>query len=217
MTLLEFVRGPLMVLALLVFFGGSALRLYGIFRLKPKPDHSTPRKPTGFRDVLAGILARVLPRKDFRKRIMFSEANAWLFHVGLLLIIVTYAPHIAFFARYTGLSWPALPDAVTYFCGALSIVTLVLALMMRLANPVTRLISSLDDYFSWFITLFAVVTGMMAFDAHAARTESLFVIHLLAVEALLVWLPFGKLAHAFLVFVSRGITGAAFARKGAQL
>ncbi len=33
-------------------------------------------------------------------------------------------------------------------------------------------------------------------------------IHLLSFELLLVWLPFGKLAHAFLVFVSCGMTGA---------
>jgi hypothetical protein len=42
-------------------------------------------------------------------------------------------------------------------------------------------------------------------------------IHLLSVELLFVWLPFGKLAHAFLVFASRGVTGAALTRKGAAL
>jgi len=40
-------------------------------------------------------------------------------------------------------------------------------------------------------------------------------LHLLSVELLFVWLPFGKLAHAFLVLASRAITGAALARKGA--
>jgi hypothetical protein len=40
-------------------------------------------------------------------------------------------------------------------------------------------------------------------------------VHLLSVELLLVWLPFSKLSHAFLAFASRGVTGAAFARKGA--
>ena len=37
------------------------------------------------------------------------------------------------------------------------------------------------------------------------------------VKLLLIWLPFGKLMHMFLVFVSRGTTGAAFTRKGASL
>jgi len=62
-----------------------------------------------------------------------------------------------------------------------------------------------------------VVTGMMAFDYNSARTDTVLAIHLIAVEVLLIWLPFGKLSHAFLIFISRGITGAAFARKGASL
>jgi hypothetical protein len=37
------------------------------------------------------------------------------------------------------------------------------------------------------------------------------------VELLFLWLPFGKLAHTFLVFASRGVTGAALARRGAAL
>jgi hypothetical protein len=40
---------------------------------------------------------------------------------------------------------------------------------------------------------------------------------LLSVELLFLWLPFGKLAHAFLVFLSRGVTGVALARRGAAL
>jgi hypothetical protein len=32
-------------------------------------------------------------------------------------------------------------------------------------------------------------------------------IHLLSVELLSLWLPFGKLAHAFLVFMARGVRG----------
>ena len=32
----------------------------------------------------------------------------------------------------------------------------------------------------------------------------------------LIWLPFGKLMHAFLVFFSRGTTGAYLARRGIQ-
>ena len=218
MTLLEFARGPLLALALIVLFGGSIWRIYGIFRLKPKPDHSKPRSNVGWGDALRGVGARVLPRREFLPRIAFTEANAWLYHIGLLLIVVGYAPHIAFVKRLTGfVTWPALPDAATYFCGAMTIVTLIIALLHRLSHPPLRVLSNFDDYFSWFITLLTVVTGMMAFDYSSARTDTVLAIHLMAVEALLIWLPFGKLSHAFLIFISRGITGAAFARKGASL
>ncbi len=42
-------------------------------------------------------------------------------------------------------------------------------------------------------------------------------IHLLSLELLLVWFPFGKLMHAFTIFAARGSTGMLFERKGASL
>jgi hypothetical protein len=32
----------------------------------------------------------------------------------------------------------------------------------------------------------------------------------------MIWLPFGKLGHSFLVFVTRGTTGMVFERRGAK-
>jgi hypothetical protein len=69
-----------------------------------------------------------------------------------------------------------------------------------------------------------LLTGMAALGnpmpASAAPETPLYpgalTAHLLSVELLLIWLPFGKLAHGFLVFFSRGMTGAAFARRGAR-
>jgi hypothetical protein len=45
----------------------------------------------------------------------------------------------------------------------------------------------------------------------------LLALHLFTLELLLVWFPFGKLAHALLAFASRARTGAEFTRKGAAL
>ena len=93
-------------------------------------------------------------------------------------------------------------------------VSLFIALMERLTDPVRRLLSGFDDYFSWAVVLLPLATGMVAIQ----QSDPLpLAIHLLSVELLFVWLPFGKLAHAFLVFASRGVTGAALARKGAPL
>jgi hypothetical protein len=86
------------------------------------------------------------------------------------------------------------------------------------------MLSSFDDWFSWLVTILPMLTGMAVISLPLDRPyppvpldPTPLAIHLLSLELLLVWLPFGKLAHAFLVFVSRGMTGAAFARKGAGL
>jgi hypothetical protein len=89
---------------------------------------------------------------------------------------------------------------------------------------VLKLLSNFDDYFSWFVTILPMITGMAVISLsldqpYPARPLNPVpvAIHLLSLELLLVWLPFGKLSHAFLVFLARGYTGAAFARKGAEL
>jgi nitrate reductase gamma subunit len=139
-------------------------------------------------------------------------------------MVFGYLPHIHFVERLTGLAWPPLPDAVVYLSVGPTFVSLFIALMERLTDPVRRLLSGFDDYFSWFVVLLPLATGMIAIHqayepgpAPALLYPLPAAIHLLSVELLFLWLPFGKLAHAFLVFASRGVTGAALARKGAPL
>ena len=42
-------------------------------------------------------------------------------------------------------------------------------------------------------------------------------VHLLTVELLLIWFPFGKLMHAFLFALSRGATGIRFSHRGVEV
>ncbi len=51
--------------------------------------------------------------------------------------------------------------------------------------------------------------------ARGRSYETLLGLHILSVDVLLVWFPFGKLMHAFYIFPSRAINGAVLARKGA--
>ena len=62
-----------------------------------------------------------------------------------------------------------------------------------------------------------VLTGIVATTHLGARYETLLALHILSVALLLVWLPFGKLMHWFLVFVTRSQTGAHLNHRGAQL
>ena len=214
MDLLEFARGPALAASVVIFAFGLAWRLYGIFRRPVRADHSEPRR----RDLAAGglhaIFAKMLPPRDVKIR-GAQMLNAYAYHIGLALVVFGFGPHIAFIARYTGLSWPALPDPVFTFAAGVTIVSLLIALLARLTDPVLRLLSRFDDWFSWAVTMAPMLTGMAIIGAPAAPVP--LAIHLLSLELLLVWLPFGKLAHAALVFVSRYRTGADFARKGAAL
>jgi len=212
--LLQFARGPALWASVAVLLAGSLWRILGIVRLGSRPDLSTPRSTRLFAGAMRGIFARMVPRVEFRLQKKLSFWNGYVYHLGLAVIVFGYLPHIQFVERLTGLAWPPLPDPVVYVCVGLTFVSLFIALMERLTDPVRRLLSGFDDYFSWAVVVLPLATGMIAIQ----QSDQLpLAIHLMSVELLFVWLPFGKLAHAFLVFASRGVTGAALARKGAPL
>jgi len=225
MSLLEIVRGPALWFSLAVLVAGSVWRVLAVWRLGAQPDLSEPREARPLAGALRGILAHKIPRKDVSRGTVLAYFNGYVYHLGLAVIVFGYLPHIHFMARLLGISWPALPEPLVFVAVGLTFVSLFLALMERLTDPVRRLLSNFDDYFSWFVVFLPLATGMIAlnqpYPAGAAPAPALdplpLAVHLLSVELLFVWLPFGKLGHAFLVFFSRGITGAALARKGAAI
>lgn len=223
MTLLEFARGPGLALALAIFAIGTSWRLYSIFRRPSPRDLSQARGPSlAVRGALHGILRRMWHPATLRRRSLTSTLNGYAYHIGLAIVALGFLPHIAFIHRLTGLSWPGVPGPVFAIAVAFTFVGLAYALMARLTSPVLRLISSFDDYASWAVTILPMITGMalisqpvdVAYPFVPDRPVAV-AVHLMSLELLLAWLPFGKLSHAFLVFISRATTGAAFARKGA--
>ncbi len=222
-ALLDFARGPALWISLAVLVAGSLWRIAGILRLGGTPELSEPRSTRLLAGAMRGIFGRMVPRAGFRERGALGVWNGYLYHVGLAVIVFGYLPHILFVERLTGLAWPALPGPVVYVTAGLTFVSLFIALMERLTDPVRRLLSGGDDYFSWLVVVLPLATGMIVTQQSYAPGAAPpldplpLAVHLLSVELLFLWLPFGKLAHAFLVFASRGVTGAALARKGAPL
>jgi len=219
MDLLAFARGPLLPISIGIFVFGTVLRIASLLLLPRLREHSPAR--TGARPtVLAGareILRRFWPDREFARRALFHWINGWVFHVGLAIVVLFAVPHILFFEDLLGLSWPHLPNNLVFGVGVITLGSLLAALAMRIGNPAQRLISGFDDYLSWLLTFLPVLTGVVAATHLGARYETLLALHILSVEALLIWLPFGKLMHWFLVFVTRGQTGAHLNHRGAQL
>lgn len=216
MDLLTFARGPALQWALVIFVVGTVWRLAGILLLRRKPDYTEPRSTRTWRGAAKLIVSRTLPKREFAAQTAFGNTIGYVFHIGLAIVVFGFVPHILFIKSLTGLSWPGLPSSIVYVAGALTVAALVAALVRRLSNPVMRLISNADDYFSWAITIAPVITGLLAAAHLGAPYQTLLAIHILSVCLLLAWLPFGKLMHVFLLFIARGTTGALFARKGAS-
>ncbi len=227
MDLLEFARGPALTAALVIFVLGTLWRLIGVLRRPRLPDLSPPRAgaSSNLTGALRAIVRGMWPRKEFHQTALATAINGYVFHIGLALVFFGYAPHIAFVHRVTGLSWPALPDMVMYLAAGATIVSLLLALLFRLTDPVRKIISNADDMITWTLTFLPVATGMAVLSEPSAtllaRGHVIYpgplAVHLLSLELLLIWFPFGKLMHAFLFFFSRGATGMRFSHRGVNL
>lgn len=228
MDLLALAKGPLLEWSTMIMIAGILWRLVGVFLLRGSKAVSAPRH----RDVWKGLrllATRSVPKKEFASTTMFVEVTGYTFHLAFFVALLFYLPHVLFLedvfkglvgfnlSDVVGFAWPVLPGDVIYFSGAVAIAGLLVVLVHRLTSPVLRLISGLDDYLSWLVTFAPVLTGMLAYSHIGARYETLLAAHIISVEVLMVWFPFGKLMHTFTMFILRGFTGLDFERKGAAL
>ena len=216
MDLLEFARGPALQWAAYILVAGTIWRIVGIVLLKEKPDYSEPRQRGGLGAALKVIYTRSFSAEPFRKGTMYAKMMAYVQHIGFFAVLFLFVPHIVFFEGFLGFDWPGLPNNVIYAISIVTLISLIAALIMRLGNPAQRIISTFDDYASWFVTFLPVLTGIVATTHLGARYETLLALHILSVALLLIYLPFGKLMHFFLVFVTRSQTGAHLNHRGAQ-
>jgi nitrate reductase gamma subunit len=224
MDLLDWARGPLLYTALTVFVVGVAWRLVALARLPASATVAPARKRFTASNALEAALLRTWPRQGLPDSATLATFNPSVFHIGLAIVFFGYAPHIAFVHRLTGLAWPALPDSVIYLSAAATIVSLLLALMFRLTDPVLKKISRADDMVTWVVTMLPLMTGMAIIEVPSALvhtyTHTIYrgpvALHLLSLEVLLVWFPFGKLMHAFLVWPTRMQLATFLGRRGVR-
>ena len=219
MELLEFARGPALTFGITIFIAGLAFRIASLFLMWRTSDSSegSSRERPAFVSAIREIIRRLWPQAAYKNRTMFPLVNGYVFHIGLAIIVFFLAPHILFIKDLFGLSWGALPNNVIYAISIITLVALIAAAVMRYANPAQRIISTFDDWFSWLVTFLPVLTGVIASSHLGARYETLLGLHILSVSLFLAWIPFSKLMHFFLVFVTRAQTGAHLSHRGAQL
>ena len=210
---LEFVEGPLWYLAAAVFVIGVVWRLVDLYRVGNPEDLAPPQG-----DSLSGALRTLVTRSwtvpGFTRGATFHLVNGYLFHIGLFILLIWAAPHVAFIEeRLLGFGWTPAPHWLFILSAELAFAGLILLWLRRLMHPVMRKISTFDDHAAAILIFVAMFTGCMALlKSH----DGLRAIHMLAVEVLMIYFPFSRLMHAFTFAISRSYTGAAMARKGVQ-
>ncbi len=219
MTLLDFARGPALEIAFAVFALGVPWRLLSLLLLPWAKDRSVARAnaPSALVGAASGFVRHLWPPKAYRRSALFPTINSYVFHIGLAIIVFGFAQHILFLHGLFGVTWPNLPAGLIAVVSVITLASLIAALVRRLTSPVLKLLSTFNDYFSWLVTFLPVVTGLVAVSHLWAPYETLLAVHILTVALFLIWFPFGKLMHSFLVFLTRSETGILYGRRGVEI
>jgi nitrate reductase gamma subunit len=215
MSLLEFARGPGLQISLGILVFGVLWRLVGILVLNWRRRHTVPRASRAG-GALRTIFTRFLPRRGFRKGVRTAYVLGYVSHIGLAIVVFGGAFHIAFIKNLSGLSWPALPPSLITGAAVAALAAFAALLVRRLTNPVLRLLSDWDDYFSWLVVVLPLLTGLAAVLEFGTRYDTLLAVHILSAELLFIWIPFGKLFHGFSFAPARAFTGANYGRRGVR-
>lgn len=215
MEFLLWTKGPLFDWAVAVFALGLLVRIVEIFMLGRRPDYAEPRG-SEWGPGLRTVLTRSLADPGTFQRAPFDVTLGWVWHVGFLIVLLLFIPHIELIASVLGLRWPGLPNPVVDAVAAVTIVTLVASLVHRLNHPVKRYISTVEDYLVWAVTFLPLISGYIAYHRLIDPYPLALGLHLLTVELFLIVLPFTKLTHIFTAFIARWYNGAIFGRKGVR-
>lgn len=202
---LNLARGPLLVLAFVVFAVGMirqvALTAVELARAYRKAgDQVIP-----LRFIIRRSLGWIVPVNALSgSRALYTAASA-VFHAGMLLVPLFLSGHVELARRAWGLAWPALPPGAADLLTVATAAALLLLILLRLADRASRFLSGFQDWFLLALCLTVFVSGF--YVAHPAGNTLPFtltyLVHVLGAELLLALIPFTKLVHVALFPLTR--------------
>jgi nitrate reductase gamma subunit len=212
---LLFTKGPMFQIALAIFAVGLLIRLTEIFVLGRRHNYAEARGGE-FVPGLKTIYRRFYPDPGTLQRAPFDVVVGTIWHIGFIVALLLFIPHVELIKSTFGIGWPALPNPVVDGITAITLLGLVAALIHRLTHPVKKFLSTTEDYLIWGVTFLVVLTGYLAYHRLINPYPLALGIHILTAEVFLIVLPFTKLTHIFTAFAARWYNGAIFGRKGVQ-
>lgn len=212
----SFLTGPMLWVAMLVFFGGLAIRVVLYIRgLSQQLDRVAygPHFNRGIQGAVHSALKWLVPFGTYSWRAQpFFTVVFFLFHIGLVLVPLFLAGHNIILEERFGFSLPTLPMGVADALTVLAIIGGVLIALRRVALTEVRILTDAQDWFILGLSLALLVSGFIA-RLHLGDYETWITAHIIFGEAVLILAPFTKLSHIALYFMSRGQLGMDYAIK----
>ena len=196
--LLDFARGPLFAICLLIMLLGLGRHVLLQVRLLTIKGQ-TLRKVL-WKRIAADSLSWLLPWKHLGEGTRVLTVASIVFHIGAIVTPLFLADHVVLWESLLGIRLPAISQSSADALTLSTIVLVVVLLTYRVAVRRSRDLSRTGDYVILLLVLAPFVTGYLASHptVNPLPWQTMMLFHVLSAEALLVAIPFTKLAHVVL-------------------
>jgi nitrate reductase gamma subunit len=128
------------------------------------------------------------------------------FHICLLAVPLFLSAHNMLWDESFGVSLWSMPDRWADILTVVFMGTVVFLFVRRVVRPEVRILTTPWDYALLILTLLPFLTGFLAYHQWGPY-ETVLVLHIIFSEILLIVIPFSKLGHIILFFLTRAFIG----------
>jgi nitrate reductase gamma subunit len=204
----EFVRGPLVWIAFIGFFGGLAYRFFVMARLakKDRVVYPTFSAKYGARSLLHWVMP--FGGRKMQLHPLYTVLS-FAFHICVIVTPLFLMGHAVLWQESWGIRWWSLPEGVADVMTLIVIVVCVFFIIRRLVRPEVRKVSHLSDFALALIVMAPFVTGFVAHHQWLPY-ETMIIIHGLSGVLWLLLIPWTRLVHMMWFVFTRAYMGSEF-------
>jgi len=201
---IDFAKGPLFAFTFLIMTLGLArlvvIQVYSIVKGKGRRLGNTP-----WRRILAEAAEWVVPVRHLIPETKLFSAVSYLFHIGVLVVPLLLAEHIALWERLLHVRLPRIGAGVADFLTLFTIACILVLSGYRAFCGRLRAMSRPADYGLLVAILVPFASGYLAMHPqyNPFPWPVVMLAHLLSAALLFLLIPFSKLSHIVLFFFDR--------------
>jgi nitrate reductase gamma subunit len=214
--MINFLTGPAVWAAFIIFWGGLILRIAHLWRLSRKKDRVVYNHASfawGFKSILYWMVPWGSASMRLQPAFTFM---VFTFHITLLAVPLFLYAHNILWDEAFGISLWSLPDLWADVMSIILLVSIIFLIIRRIVRSEVRILTGAWDYILLALTALPFLTGFLAYH-QIGPYEPMMIAHVITGEILLILIPFTKLGHMILFFFTRAFIGFEMgARRGAR-
>ena len=205
----NFVSGPLVWVAFIVFIGG---RLFRLIRMISQVKKKEPFILTymSLKYSLRSIGHWIIPfgTVNMRRHPVMTLVT-FAFHICLLVTPIFLLAHVILWDEAWNIRWITLSDGIADIMTFIVIAACIFFLVRRLKLAEVRFVTSFSDYLLLIIVAMPFISGFIAYHQWFNYQVAI-IIHIVSGEIMLMAIPFTRLSHMIFSPFTRAYMGSEF-------